>query len=64
MDVLVDTSEAAEMLGLTVHGVAWLRKKNRLTAVKNSTGRVKFRRADVLALKRERDTWSVEKRSA
>lgn len=62
MDALVTTEQAAALLGLSVARVRQLRYAGRLQAVKNPARRdgLRFSREQVLALKRERETWQPE----
>lgn len=65
MEALVDIRETAALLGLSVARVRQLRESGHLTSLKNPlTGHVRFRRSQVMELKRERDTWTAERKPA
>lgn len=64
MDALVTKEQAAVLLDITVSGVRYLRRTGKLNGVKNGLGHLRFRRSQVLELRRERDAWKTEKVSA
>lgn len=57
MDALVTRQEAADILHLSVARVRQLEATGELTKLTNSVGAVRYRRDEVLALKRARETW-------
>jgi phage terminase Nu1 subunit (DNA packaging protein) len=58
MDALVTRQEAADILHLSVARVRQLEASGELTKFKNKrTGDVRYRHDQVLALKRDRETW-------
>jgi len=64
MDALITKEEAADLLDVSVSRVRQLREKGTLTAHKNGAGRLRFRRAQVLALRQARETWRAEQRAS
>lgn len=61
MDDLITRAQAAALLNLSVARVRQLGASGDLTELRNSIGRVRFRRAEVIALKRHRDTFCAER---
>jgi excisionase family DNA binding protein len=56
---LVSRREAAELLGITVHGIRYLRKRGKLTFLRDGRGRVWASRTDVKNLRCQRERLSA-----
>lgn len=54
MEQLLSPRDAGRLLGISTYGVIQLDRRGRLRALRDSSGRRLFRRADVVKLLRER----------